>query len=444
MSKIHLLSGKCKLVVTILVFGLALHMSGGGSVEASGKTVDRVSGTNRYDTSVKVSQQGWPGGADTVVIAVGDNFPDALAGAPLAHKMKAPILLVSNTNIPGNVNREIDRLNVKNAYILGGKTVVSLKIEQQLESKGIGVKRVAGKDRYATASKIAEIVGGNKAVVTYGENFPDSLSIASYAASKTMPILLTDTNALPDSTKKSLQNYDSTIVVGGNKVVSDKVYRQLPGPKRITGSDRYDTATKVVKTLYSASASNDTVVATGESFADALTGSVMAAKNNEPIMLIESDSVPEVVKETISDYDIHNFTIIGGTSVVTDYAEKMLTFDPSVIIDTAKKYIGTPYKWGGTTPSGFDCSGYIGYVYKKHGINVSRTTTGIWNDNPRVSQPAVGDLVVFSTYKPGPSHVGIYMGDNKFIHSGDRGVEVTSMNNVYFKPRYMGAVRVVN
>ncbi|MHA7139614.1 cell wall-binding repeat-containing protein [Rossellomorea arthrocnemi] len=419
-------------------------MSGGGLVEASGKTVDRVSGTNRYDTSVKVSQQGWPGGADTVVIAVGDNFPDALAGAPLAHKMKAPILLVSNTSIPGNVNREIDRLNVKNAYILGGQSVVSLKIEQQLESKGLVVKRVAGKDRYATASKIAEIVGGNKAVVTYGENFPDSLSIASYAASKTMPILLTDTNALPDSTKKSLQNYDSTIVVGGNKVVSDKVYRQLPGPKRITGSDRYDTATKVVKTLYSASASNDTVVATGESFADALTGSVMAAKNNEPIMLIESDSVPEVVKETISDYDIHNFTIIGGTSVVTDYAEKMLTFDPSVIIETAKNYIGTPYKWGGTTPSGFDCSGYIGYVYKKHGINVSRTTTGIWNDNPRVSQPAVGDLVVFSTYKPGPSHVGIYMGDNKFIHSGDRGVEVTSMNNVYFKPRYMGAVRVVN
>lgn len=225
--------------------------------------------------------------------------------------MNAPILLVSKSSIPGDVNKEINRLNAKHAYILGGKSVISEEVAQQLASMGIVVTRVAGKDRYATAAKIAEIVGGNKAIITYGENFPDSLAIASYAASKAIPILLTSTNVLPDSTKKSLHQYDSTIVVGGNKVVSDEVYRQLPSPKRITGSDRYDTATKVVKTLYSASGSSNTVVATGESFADALTGSVMAAKNDEPIMLIESDSVPKVVKETINNYNINNFTIIG-------------------------------------------------------------------------------------------------------------------------------------
>lgn len=186
------------------------------------------------------------------------------------------------------------------------------------------------------------------------------------------------------------------------------------------------------------------MIATGESFADALTGSVIAAKKDQPIVLVQSDSVPQVVRETIKSYDMKSFTIIGGKSVVTEQAEKMLTFDPSVIVNTAKKHIGTPYKWAGTTPGGFDCSGFVMYVFGQHDINVPRTTTDIWNKGKRVSNPSVGDVVVFTTYKPGPSHVGIYIGDNKFIHSGDRGVEISSMDNVYWKPRYMGAVSFID
>ncbi|MGD6803410.1 cell wall-binding repeat-containing protein [Rossellomorea aquimaris] len=439
MTKQHLLTRKNKLIAMAIVC-FCLFLSLGESALADDTSVDRVSGTNRYDTSVKVSQKGWPKGADTVVIAVGDNFPDALAGAPLAYKYNAPILLVPKNKLSGNVYHEIKRLGAKKAFILGGTSVVESSVESQLARMGLEIDRIAGKNRYETASKIAGYIGGTKAVVTYGDNFPDSLSIASYAASNSMPILLTDDNSLPSATKNALKKYRSTIVVGGESAVSKKVYSELPSPRRITGSNRYETATKVVNTLYSASSTKESTIATGESFADALTGSVIAAKKDEPIVLVESDSVPAVVRETINDYQMNSFTIIGGKSVISEQAEKMLTFNPEVLINSAKKHLGTPYKWAGTTPAGFDCSGFVMYVFGQHDISVPRTTTDIWSKGKRVSKPSVGDLVVFTTYKPGPSHVGIYMGDNKFIHSGDRGVEITSMDNVYWNPRYMGAV----
>lgn len=110
------------------------------------------------------------------------------------------------------------------------------------------------------------------------------------------------------------------------------------------------------------------------------------------------------------------------------------------LIAEAKKYIGVPYLWGGSTPSGFDCSGYLNYVYAKVGISIPRTVDTIWSATKPVSAPKVGDLVFFETYKPGPSHAGIYLGDNKFIHSSSsNGVTISDMNNTYWKPRYLGA-----
>lgn len=112
----------------------------------------------------------------------------------------------------------------------------------------------------------------------------------------------------------------------------------------------------------------------------------------------------------------------------------------NALITEAKKYTGVPYVWAGSTPSGFDCSGYLNYVYAKEGISIPRTVATIWDATKPVSSPRAGDLVFFETYKQGPSHAGIYLGDGKFIHAGSsRGVEVSDMNNPYWKPRYLGA-----
>lgn len=114
------------------------------------------------------------------------------------------------------------------------------------------------------------------------------------------------------------------------------------------------------------------------------------------------------------------------------------------IIANAKSLIGTPYKWGGQSPSGFDCSGFVKYVFNKNGVDVPRTTDTLWKAGKTVSSPKKADLVFFETYKDGPSHVGIYIGDGKFIHaSSSQGVTVTPMNNSYWKPRYLGAKSVL-
>ncbi len=119
----------------------------------------------------------------------------------------------------------------------------------------------------------------------------------------------------------------------------------------------------------------------------------------------------------------------------------------SQIVTTAKKYIGVPYVWGGSTPSGFDCSGFTQYVFKAHGITLPRTTKQQYAAGTSVSKSELkqGDLVFFdNTYTTGISHVGIYVGDGQFIHSSSsKGIIITALSNSYWASRYYGARRVI-
>jgi glucan-binding YG repeat protein len=117
-----------------------------------------------------------------------------------------------------------------------------------------------------------------------------------------------------------------------------------------------------------------------------------------------------------------------------------------IISDTALDYVGVPYVWGGTTPSGFDCSGFITYTYKKAGISLPRMTSDMYSKGQAVSKSDLkeGDLVFFTTYKAGPSHVGIYLKDNKFVHAGDSGVQVSELSNPYWTKAYYGSKRVLS
>lgn len=117
------------------------------------------------------------------------------------------------------------------------------------------------------------------------------------------------------------------------------------------------------------------------------------------------------------------------------------------IITTAKKYIGVAYKWAGSTPSGFDCSGYVQYVFNAHGISLNRTAATQYKHGTFVSKSNLqpGDLVFFqNTYKAGISHVGIYIGDGQFIHaSSSKGVVISNLSSSYYVSHYYGARRIL-
>jgi NlpC/P60 family/S-layer homology domain len=116
------------------------------------------------------------------------------------------------------------------------------------------------------------------------------------------------------------------------------------------------------------------------------------------------------------------------------------------LVATAKKYIGVRYAWGGTSPStGFDCSGFTSYVYKQHNVTLPRMTTDQYKGGTAVKKADLeqGDLVFFTTYKPGASHAGIYVGNGNFVHaSSSKGIMISSINDPYYwGSRYLGARR---
>jgi len=110
-----------------------------------------------------------------------------------------------------------------------------------------------------------------------------------------------------------------------------------------------------------------------------------------------------------------------------------------LIVDFAKRLEGIPYVYGGYTMSGFDCSGFIYFLHAHAGLDITRQSSeSYFTQTSAVSIPVVGDLVFFqNTYKKGISHMGIYIGDNKFIHAGSKGVEVTSLESSYWKEHFV-------
>lgn len=143
--------------------------------------------------------------------------------------------------------------------------------------------------------------------------------------------------------------------------------------------------------------------------------------NNKYIVQLQNESL-EIEKESIS---------FEKPSLVEEIIEKGITF------------LGVPYVWGGTAVDGFDCSGYIQYIYRANGIEMPRVAS----DQSRVGELVErekmqrGDLVFFETYKPGPSHVGVYLGNNQFLHAGGDRVQISDINENYWSERYLFAKR---
>lgn len=158
----------------------------------------------------------------------------------------------------------------------------------------------------------------------------------------------------------------------------------------------------------------------------------------------ENEQLVETVESSKNDQELEN----EENSVKPETSVEVETSMVEQILDTADKLIGVRYKTSGISPStGFDCSGFTSYVFSQHDIAIPRTSSDMYSVGEAVnrSELAPGDLVFFNTSGNGISHVGIYVGDNQFIHSStSRGVVLTSINDPYYwSKRYVGAKRIL-
>jgi 2',3'-cyclic-nucleotide 2'-phosphodiesterase (5'-nucleotidase family) len=307
------------LPVKVLSNNAYVQLQADNVVKAS--QINRLQGADRYETAVEISKQGWET-SDTVIIVRGDEFADALAAAPLAYKYDAPILLTRTDDLTAVTKKEIKRLGATKVIIVGGKNAVSNRVLKVLTSKlDLWVKRIDGENRFETAAAVASELGSDmtKAILVNGRTFADAISIAPYAAKNGLPILLTETNSIPASTVEALKNVTDTILIGGNAAISEGVEGSVNNPQRIGGETRIETSLKIATELDQV---NDKVfIATGWNFADALAGSVLAAKEGAPILLSKKDNLSEGVVGVAADKQI---TVLGGQEAITDNALRPL------------------------------------------------------------------------------------------------------------------------
>ena len=282
------------------------------------KATTRVAGADRVNTAVEVSKKYYKS-AETVIIANSEKFADSLSASALSKALKAPILLVKKDQLDSVVAQEIKRLGAKNVVVIGGDQSVD-KTKDSLSK--YNVQTIAGSDRYETSAKIAQEIikrtGTTQAVIASGETFADALTVAPLANKNNMPILLVQPNNIPKATQEVLKQIKNTIIVGGEKTISNQVANKLPNPTRIAGANRYETAKKIYE--YGFKDRSEVNIANGTNFADSLViGSIDC-----PILLAESNEVPESTKQAIKDSKFEKVNVFGGENSIGESVVKEL------------------------------------------------------------------------------------------------------------------------
>lgn len=288
--------------------------------------IQRLSGDNRYETSVEVSEKNFKS-ADTVVLASGQNIADALVASSYADIEEAPILLTNKNSISDEVLDEIERLKADKVVIVGGQSSISSSVESRLKKEDIKVTRISGSDRFDTSDKLSQEVSrlskkSNQAILVNGYKNIDALSVSSLATKEELPILLNGRNALNMSVKNRLRqmNVKKVYIIGGNNSISSDVEKELKRMQisvvRLSGTDRYETSANIAKYAYKDF--DEAIVASGENPVDALAASTLTGKKEAPILLTNKNKIPKSIKKIIEDMDIGKITIVGGENSITD------------------------------------------------------------------------------------------------------------------------------
>ena len=302
-----------------------------------------MSGSDRYETSTKISKTGWTSGSKNVVIVNGNekNIVDGLSATPFASIKNAPVLLSNNGKLPSSTISELKRLNPTNVYVIGGTTSMPESVVKSIKNNTKAtVTRIGGKSRYETslaiAKQIDKIADVNKVYISSGTGEVDALSIASVAGRDKAPILLTNVNKVDTNTYNFIksENVKNAYFIGGEKKISNSVIKQIDkvvsadvSKNRVAGQNRKDTNAEVIEKFYTSSKLNGVVVAKDDVIVDALTVGSFAAKNDMPVV-IAKNSLSSAQKSALTGKKTEKVYQSGGgvkTSVIDNLKELLGT-----------------------------------------------------------------------------------------------------------------------
>ena len=291
--------------------------------------ITRWAGEGRYATAVEVGRAGAVADpVDTVVLASGEDFPDALTAAALVARAEGwRLLLTARDTLPEATAEALTDLAPATVIVVGGPAAVADRVLDEVSSlvDSGTVLRLAGDSRYATAVDVAMAHRDVQEVLLATSGGPfDALAAAALAVQRDAVVLLTDPDALPAVTADALATLtpERVTVIGGSAVVSDEVLGGATAAaggatgERLAGPDRFATAGVVARA--SAPDGADAVwLASGTAWVDALA----AAASADPVLLVDSDGVPGVTADVLATLGPVDVRLAGGTAVVGDAVE---------------------------------------------------------------------------------------------------------------------------
>ena len=278
----------------------------------------RIEGSDRYETAVNVAETAYPEGVSKIILASGENYADALAANSLVAKYDIPIILTGRNFIPSYTKDYILSNTLDEIIIVGGENSISKSIENNLSNLNIDINRIFGKDRYETSLNIAKNTVNdnnlNNLIIANGTFFADALSASTASAKLNIPILLSNGNSLSSDIEKYLngKNIENLYIVGGENSIKNSVKNGINynNEKRLSGNNRVETSIAVANEFFENA--NSLIVASGNTFPDALTSTSISKTKNIPLILNTGDNVNDSIRKYIDSNNIEKIYGIGG------------------------------------------------------------------------------------------------------------------------------------
>ncbi|MDI0266599.1 cell wall-binding repeat-containing protein [Clostridioides difficile] len=296
-------------------------------------TWDTVIGANRFDTAKKISSVGnWNAeSSDTVVLVNGNAIADGITATPLASSYNSTILLTNTDKLPSETIEQMKLLAPKTVILIGGENAISSKLEQEIKTTfNTETKRIAGQDRYQTATKIATELGSREEIKTAymvsGSGEADALSIASKAGEEKQPIILVKKDGITEEsyawlTERKLEN---AYFIGGPSAINDSTIAKMNeittedvSGNRIYGNSRVDTNAKVIEKFYGDVDLQAILVSKSDTLVDALSAGPLAVKLHSPIVLMDNSGLSSEQQRVFANKKVETpYQIGGGVSYI--------------------------------------------------------------------------------------------------------------------------------